>query len=116
MAISLLLATGSTAMRCLAPANAAPCTALMPTPPIPYTTVVSPGRTLPAFTAVPQPVGTPQPTSATVSSGRSSSILTQECSDTTALVGHCARPQESRPHLGVIGAERAVATVVLTLS
>src|SRR6516225_2957964 len=55
----------------------------MPTPPIPYTTVVSPGRTPPAFTAVPQPVGTPQPTSATVSSGRSSSILMQECSDTT---------------------------------
>jgi hypothetical protein len=66
-----------------APANAAPWTALMPTPPIPYTTVVSPGRTPPALTAVPQPVGTPQPASATVSSGRSSSILMQECSDTT---------------------------------
>ena len=44
---------------------------------------MSPGRTPPAFTAVPQPVGTPQPTSATVSSGRSSSILMHECSDTT---------------------------------
>src|SRR5713226_1317112 len=71
-------------MTLCAPANAAPWTALMPTPPMPYTTVVSPGRTPPALTAVPQPVGTPQPTSATVSSGRSASILTQEFSDTTA--------------------------------
>src|SRR5689334_8631918 len=83
MACSRLNSSGSTAMTYRAPANAAPCTALMPTPPIPYTTVVSPGRTPPAFTAVPQPVGTPQPASATVSSGRSSSILMQECSDTT---------------------------------
>jgi hypothetical protein len=49
---------------------------------MPYTTTVSPGRTPPALTAVPQPVGTPQPTSATVSSGRSSSILMVEYSDT----------------------------------
>src|SRR5215471_21280242 len=81
-AVSRLSAMGSTAITCRAPAKAAPWTALMPTPPTPYTTVVSPGRTPPALTAVPQPVGTPQPTSATISSGRSSSILTQECSDT----------------------------------
>ncbi len=83
MACSRLNSSGSTAMTLRAPANAAPWTALIPTPPIPYTTVVSPGRTPPAFTAVPHPVGTPQPASATVASGRSSSILTQECSDTT---------------------------------
>src|SRR6201997_4591970 len=83
MAFSPLNSTRGTARKVRAPANAAPWTALTPTPPIPYTTVVSPGRTPPALTAVPQPVGTPQPASATVSSGRSSSILMQECSDTT---------------------------------
>ena len=83
MAFSRLNSSGSTAMTLRAPANAAPWTALMPTPPIPYTTVVSPGRTPPAFTAVPHPVDTPQPTRATVASGRSSSTLTQEYSETT---------------------------------
>src|SRR5579875_445378 len=46
--------------------------------------VVSPGRTSPAFTAVPKPVGTPQPTSATTSSGRSSATFTTDASDSTA--------------------------------
>ena len=86
-ASSRLPGSGSTTTTCRAPANAAPCTALMPTPPMPYTTTVSPGRTPPAFTAVPQPVGTPQPTSTTVSSGRSGSTLMQEYSET---VPHCA--------------------------
>ena len=39
---------------------------------------VSPGRTFAVLTAEPQPVGTPQPTSTALSSGRSSSTLTVE--------------------------------------
>src|SRR5580693_6910246 len=50
----------------------------MPMPPMPKITTVSPGETFAVFTAEPQPVGTPQPTSTALSSGRSSSTLTQE--------------------------------------
>ena len=78
MAFSRLFSSGSTAMRFLAPAKRAPCTALMPIPPTPTTITVSPGFTAAAFTAEPQPVGTPQPTSTALSSGRSSSTLTTE--------------------------------------
>ncbi len=56
---------------------AAPCTALMPTPPQPTMTTVSPGCTSAAYVAEPQPVVTPQPTSAALSRGMSSSILMQ---------------------------------------
>src|SRR5579872_7157118 len=47
-------------------------------PPMPKTATVSPGETLAVLTAEPQPVGTPQPTSTALSSGRSSSTLTAE--------------------------------------
>ncbi len=60
-AVSRLNSTGSTAMTWLAPACAAPCTALMPMPPMPMMITVWPGRTSPALTADPQPVPTPQP-------------------------------------------------------
>ena len=43
IAFSRLNSTGSTAITRLAPAIAAPCTALMPMPPMPTTTTVSPG-------------------------------------------------------------------------
>ena len=39
---------------------------------------MSPGATFAVFTAEPHPVGTPQPTSTALSSGRSSSTLTAE--------------------------------------
>src|ERR1700761_255056 len=81
---SRLNSTGSTAMTYRAPAIDAPCSALCPTPPTPYTMVVSPGLTSPAFTAEPKPVGTPHDTSAASSSGMSSSIFTTEASDNTA--------------------------------
>src|SRR3954447_26004140 len=42
---------------------------------------VSPGITSAAYTAEHQPVGTPQPTSTTVSSGRSLSTLTHDVSE-----------------------------------
>ena len=76
-ACSRLNATGSTTITCRAPAMAAPCTALMPTPPQPTMTTVSPGCTSAAYVAEPQPVVTPQPTSAALSRGMSSSILMQ---------------------------------------
>ena len=55
----------------------------MPTPPHPTTTTVSPGCTSAAYTAEPQPVVTPQPTSAALSSGMSFSILMQLACDAT---------------------------------
>ena len=83
-AFSRLNATGSTTTTLAAPAYLAPWTALEPTPPAPKITTVWPARTPAAYTAVPQPVGTPQPVSAATSNGMSASIGTQEFCDTTA--------------------------------
>src|SRR5829696_7668700 len=84
VAISRLKGTGSTTTTRWAPANRAPCTALLPTPPAPKTTTVSPARTPAACTALPQPVGTPQPTSAATWNGMSSGMGMTENSLTTA--------------------------------
>src|SRR4029077_12040041 len=84
IACSRLYSTGSIAMTFLPPAYLAPCTALMPTPPVPKITTVSPGRTSPALVAEQNPVVTPQLTSAASSNGTSSSIFTQDHSDRTA--------------------------------
>ncbi len=78
MAHSRFCATGSITMTRLAPAAAAPWTAFMPTPPAPMTTTFSPGRTSATLVAEPQPVVTPQPTSAASSSGMSGSIFTTD--------------------------------------
>src|SRR5487761_1187460 len=85
-AISRLNGTGSTTTTFLAPANLAPCTALLPTPP--------------ARTAEPQPVGTPQATSAATSKPISCGILMTEYSCTTAYcenVPSTHRPPKSSP-------------------
>src|SRR5580693_1767153 len=87
VAISRLNSTGSTTTTFFAPANRAPCTALLPTPPAPKITTVSPARTPAACTADPQPVGTPQPTRHRTSHGmswKSSRSGTVAHSDTTA--------------------------------
>src|SRR6266699_835103 len=84
IACSRLNSSGSIAMTFLPPAYLAPCTAFMPTPPVPKTTTVSPGRTSPALVAEQKPVVTPQLTSAASSNGMSSSIFTQDHSDSTA--------------------------------
>src|SRR5579862_3641092 len=81
-AISSLNATGSTAITDDAPASAAPCTALMPTPPTPMMITTSPVRTLAALTADPNPVPTPHPSRHTVSRGTSSGTLTSDSSGT----------------------------------
>ena len=82
--MSRLNSTGSTTITFFAPAYLAPCTALLPTPPAPKMTTVSPARTPAACTAEPQPVGTPQPTRHATSHGISSATGTQAHSDTTA--------------------------------
>src|SRR2546430_339676 len=84
IACSRLYSTGSIAMTFLPPAYLAPCTAFMPTPPVPKITTVSPGRTSPALVAEQNPVVTPQLTSAASSNGMSSSIFTQDHSEMTA--------------------------------
>ena len=87
VAISRLNSTGSTTTTFFAPANRAPCTALLPTPPAPKITTVSPACTPAACTADPQPVGTPQPTRHRISHGmswKSSRSGTVAHSDTTA--------------------------------
>ena len=60
IAFSRLNSSGSTATTRAAPAIRAPCTALMPMPPMPTTTTVSPTWTSARFVAEPQPVATPQ--------------------------------------------------------
>ncbi len=60
IAFSRLNSTGSTAITRLAPAILAPCTALIPMPPMPTTTTVSPGSIAARLAAEPQPVATPQ--------------------------------------------------------
>src|SRR4029077_2856523 len=100
VAISRLNSTGSTTTTFFAPANRAPCTALLPTPPAPKMTTVSPARTPAACTADPQPVGTPQPTRHAISHGNSSTSGTQAHSDTTAYcekVPSVQNPPRSSP-------------------
>ena len=95
MAFSRLNSTGSIAMMCFAPAMRAPCTALTPMPPMPTTTTVSPGCVSARLVAEPQPVATPQETSATQSSGRSFSTLISDASATVAY-------SENVPNLAII--------------
>jgi hypothetical protein len=79
-------------MTLLAPAWAAPCTALMPMPPTPMMITVSPGRTWALLTAEPQPVPTPQPSRHTLSRGRSLSTFTAELTDTIVVSQNVEMP------------------------
>ena len=79
---------------------AAPCTAFMPTPPAPNTTAVWPASTPAAWTAEPQPVGTPQPTRQATSKGRSCGTGITEYSETTVYwekVPSTHNPPKSTP-------------------
>src|SRR6202012_4470898 len=90
VAWSRLNSTGSTTITFFAPARAAPWTGFMPTPAAPP----------PARPADPQPVGTPQATSAAPSKPSSSGILITEYSCTTAYcenVPSTHRPPKSSP-------------------
>src|SRR6185312_11187633 len=102
VAMSRLNSTGSTTTTFFAPANRAPCTALLPTPPAPKITTVSPACTPAACTADPQPVGTPHPTRHSSSHGmswKSSRSGTVAHSDTTA---YCEKvPSVQNPPMSV---------------
>ena len=87
---SRLNSTGSTAMTARAPAARAPCTALIPTPPVPMMTTVSPGCVPTPTVADPHPVVTPQDTSEAASNGIESSILITDSSASTAVFGEGA--------------------------
>ena len=63
--------TGSMAMMRAAPAMRAPWITAWPTPPHPMTATIEPGSTCAVLSAAPTPVVTPQPMSASCSSGRS---------------------------------------------
>ena len=81
-----LTGAGSTTTTREAPAIDAPMTALVPMPPAPTTTTVSPGATSAIFVADPYPVGTPQESRETYSSGTSSRIFTA-CDSWTVTYG-----------------------------
>ena len=76
-----------------APHNAAPWRMLSPTPPQPTTTTLSPGRTGDVYIAAPTPVAAAQPTSAAALSGASWRIGMQLGSGTTANSAKLASPQ-----------------------
>src|SRR5215207_1306858 len=78
MAWSRFHSLGSIATTLRAPEMTAPCSALMPMPPTPTVTTVSPGCTSATLVADPKPVGTAQPMMAAVSNGMSLSIFTTE--------------------------------------
>src|ERR1700730_2712630 len=102
VAMSRLNSTGSTTTTFCAPPNLAPCTALLPTPPAPKITTVSPACPPAACTADPQPVGTPQPTRHRISHGmswKSSRSGTVAHSETTAYCENV--PSVQKPPMSV---------------
>jgi hypothetical protein len=91
--IDSLAGCRSTAMIGDAPQSAAPCRMLRPTPPAPYTTTLSPGRTAAVYNAAPTPVATAQPTNAAAVIGVESGSGMQAGAGTTAYSAKAARPQ-----------------------
>ncbi|MCY1546703.1 hypothetical protein D9M68_827160 [compost metagenome] len=83
LASSSFESTISMAMIRPAPASAAPLMVDKPIPPQPSTATVSPGRTLAVLNTAPVPVVTAQPSSAARSSGISRRIATSACSCTS---------------------------------
>ena len=69
---------------------------------------MSPARTPAAYTAEPQPVGTPQPTSEPISNGMSSGSLMQAHSSTTAYWEKVPSVQKPPRSLAFVEAERTV--------
>ena len=82
----------SIAMIWLAPAAAAPSSALRPTPPRPTTATVAPGNTFAVLSAEPTPVSTAQPNIAASSNGSVASTLTTEPRFTTAYSANAETP------------------------
>jgi len=74
-----------------APTSDAAWIAFKPMPPQPSTATVSPGRTPAVLSTAPTPVVTPQPMSAALSRGMSGRILTSRCSWTSSSSEKLAR-------------------------
>ena len=93
-AISSFASMVSMAMMRSAPAIAAPCTTLRPTPPQPNTATLEPGSTRAVLNTAPTPVVTAQPTSAARSRGIFGSILTRLSTDRVAYSAITPQPEK----------------------
>ena len=82
--MSSLASTRSTATIGCAPASAANCTTLRPTPPTPNTTTDSPIFTLASLLITPAAVVTAQPNSGATLRSKSAGITVMRFSETTA--------------------------------
>ena len=89
-------ASVSTATISAAPAMRAPWMAAIPTPPQPITHTDEPGRMRAVLIAAPTPVVTPQPISATTSSGISGSTFDHRVFGDDHLFGEGSAAQEAR--------------------
>ncbi len=98
-AVACLASTGSTAAITDAPDSRAPWIAAMPTPPQPMTATLAPGSTRAVLITAPTPVITPHPTSAAISNGTSSGILTAPSCGT--VISSANAPQPAIPNAGV---------------
>ena len=70
----------------------APWMTAWPTPPQPITATIEPGSTCAVLSAAPTPVVTPQPISASCSSGRSDSTFTTDIRWTVIISANVPRP------------------------
>src|SRR3984885_12176294 len=93
VAVSRLNATGSTTTTSLAPANRAPCTALLPTPPAPNTTTGSSAPTPAPRPAGRHPGGASHPARHATSHAMSPASGTHAHSDSTAYRENVPRVQ-----------------------
>jgi hypothetical protein len=90
-----ILATGSSATIVAAPAMRAPWIADCPTPPSPLTATDAPGTTLAVLKTAQTPVVTPQPISASWSSGRS--VATGTSARSSTIIASANVPSVPRP-------------------
>src|SRR6476660_9851193 len=100
MAWSRFHSFGSIAMTFFAPLMTAPCSALMPMPPTPTITTVSPGCTSATLVAGPKPVGSAQPMMAADSNGMSGVDL----DDGVLVHGRVRRERAEQVHRRDLGA------------
>src|SRR2546430_2222636 len=93
-----------------APAIRAPWITAWPTPPQPITATLDPGSTSAVLSAAPTPVVTPQPISASWSSGRSVSTFT--ACDSEIVIASENVPRPVKPGTGVPSARFARGTII----
>ena len=111
-AVSRLSGAVSTATIRVAPAMRAPWTTDWPTPPQPSTATDDPGHTAAVLSTAPTPVVTPQPMSASCSSGRSVSHLHERALVDQRVVGEGPDAQHGHGGAAVAAREPALAALV----